>query len=265
MPKHTPYSAGDPIKSAYTNDDIDGLSTGENDTDNNSLRKFREESLDPYFANGCTWSITSGLIGTMSAGVLYMQGDRIAISGVGSKTFTASKDTYVDIHTSGTKYYSEVTNGATAPTLEPNRIRNAIIVTNATDITTVIQKDRDTGGNLVYNDRPVAKESSAPRVTLTTTGTPVTLDCINTDVLAITALATAVTINQPAGTPANAQGIMYRIKDNGTARAITWNGIFRPIGITLPTATVASKTTYVAARYNTQDNKWDVLSIAREA
>lgn len=265
MPKHTPYSAGDPIKSAFTNDDIDGLSTGANDTDNNSLIKFREESLDPYFANGCVWTITSGLVGTMSAGVLYMQGERIPISGIGSKSFTASKDTYVDISTTGVATYTEVANGATAPTLEPNRIRNAIIVTNATTITTIIQRDRDTRGNLVYNDRPVAKESSAPRVTLTTTGTSVTLDCTNTDVLAITALASGVTINQPAGTPSNAQGALYRIKDNGTARAITWNGIFRPIGLSLPTTTVASKTFYIAVRYNSQDNKWDVLSVAREA
>lgn len=267
MPKHTPYSPGDPIKSSYTNDDIDGLSTGDNDTDNNSLRLFRSESLDPYFAGtGTTWSLVSGLTGTMSSGVLYVSGNRIPISGIGSKVFTASRDTYVDFSSTGVVSYSEVSNGASAPTLTAGHTRNAIIVTNGSAITTIIQKDRDTLGNIVCNRKPVAKESSAPRVNLITTATTVTADTTNHDIIAITALASAVTLAQPAGTPANGQALLFRIKDNGTARSITWGGgLWRAIGLTLPNATVASKTFYIATRYNAQDNRWDVLSVGRES
>ena len=117
MTKHTPYSPGDPIKSAFTNYDIDGLSTGENDVANNSLQLFRQESFDNYFASGGVWTVTTGLTGTMTSGVMYYAGVRIPFSAVGSKTFTASKDTYVDISNANTIHYSEVANGATPPTL----------------------------------------------------------------------------------------------------------------------------------------------------
>lgn len=267
MPKHTPYSPGDPIKSSYTNDDIDGLSTGDNDTDNNSLRLFRSESLDPYFAGtGATWSLVSGFTGTMNVGVLYVTGDRVPLSAIGSKVFTASRDTYVDFTTAGGVVYQEVTNGATPPTLAPTNTRNAVIVTNGSTITTITQRDRDALGNLVCNRKPVARESSAPRVNLITTATTVTADVTNHDIVAITALASALGIQLPAGSPANGQALMFRIKDNGTARALTWNGgKWRLIGVTLPNTTVASKTTYVACRYNSTDDKWDVLSVGREA
>lgn len=265
MTKHTPYNPGDPIKSSYTNDDIDGLSTGENDVANNSLQTFRAESFDDYFASGNVWSITSGLTGAMTSGVIYYDGVRIPTSAVGSKLFTASKDTYVDISNANVVYYSEVANGATPPTLSANRIRNAIIVTNGSTITTIIQQDRDASSNLVYNRKPIAPVSSAPRVNVITTSTSITPDFSNTDILTITALATGTTFNLPTGSAANGQGMLIRIKDNGTARTLTWNGIYRPIGLTIPTATVASKTFYVAIRYNSTDNKYDVLSVAREA
>ena len=265
MPRHTPYSPGDPIKSSYTNDDIDGLADGSNDTDNNNLQLFRQESFDNYFASGGVWTITTGLTGAMSSGVMYYAGVRIPFSAVGSKVFTASKDTYVDISNANTVHYSEVANGATPPTLAANRIRCAVVVTNATDITTIIQQDRDSSGNLVYNRKPIAQASSAPRMKFITTSASITPDASNTDILAITALAENATFNLPVGSPANGQGMLIRIKDNGTPRTLSWNGVYRPIGLTMPTATVGSKTFYIALRYNGQDNKWDVLSVAREA
>lgn len=266
MTKHTPYSPGDPIKSSYTNDDIDGLSTGDNDTDNNSLIKFRQEALDPFFkAGGTLWSISSGRVGTMNSGVLYYDGQRIPVNAVATKTFTASKDTYVDVSSAGVVSYKEATIGDTAPVVDPGKTRLAIITTDASNITSIYQKDRDNAGNLVGNTKPVAKASSTPRISLVTTASSILADVTNADIVAVTALAENTTIAQPAGTPANGQGLMFRIKDNGTGRTLNWNGIFRPIGVTLPSATVASKTLYVACRYNTQDTKWDVLSVGRES
>lgn len=265
MALHTPYSPGDPIKSANTNDDIIGLSDGTNDADNNSLYRFRLESLDPYFAGtGVTWTQTSGRTGSMTSGVLYVVGNRVPINAISSKVFTASKDTYVDYSDVGVVKYSEVSNGASAPTLDAGYTRQAIVSTDASNITNIIQRDRDSSGNLVCNRKPVARESSTPRVSLITTATSITPDTTNHDVIAVTALASGLTINAPAGTPASAQGLLFRFKDNGTARSLTWNGIYRAIGVTIPNATVASKTYYVFCRYNTQDNKWDILGVGRE-
>jgi hypothetical protein len=83
----------------------------------------------------------------------------------------------------------------------------------------------------------------------------------------ITAQAAALTLAAPTGTFAQGQPLMIRIKDNGTARAITWtttSGGFRVIGTTLPTTTVVSKVVYIGAVYNSDENFWDVVSVAQQ-
>lgn len=83
----------------------------------------------------------------------------------------------------------------------------------------------------------------------------------------VTAQAAALAIANSA-TPANlldGQGILFRIKDNGTARAISWGTQYRIIGVTLPTTTVVSKTLYVGAKWNAADTKWDVIAVGQEA
>jgi hypothetical protein len=81
----------------------------------------------------------------------------------------------------------------------------------------------------------------------------------------ITAQAAALTIAAPTGTPVLGQNLMIRIKDNGTARAITWNAIYRAIGVTLPTTTVAGKLLYLGIKWNSTDTRWDVLAVGQEA
>ena len=84
------------------------------------------------------------------------------------------------------------------------------------------------------------------------------------DIFAVTSQNSTLTIAAHTGTPVNGQGMMFRIKDNGTARSISWNSIYRAVGITMPTATVANKMLYVSSRWNEEAQKWDVLSVARE-
>ena len=81
----------------------------------------------------------------------------------------------------------------------------------------------------------------------------------------VTALAAAATFAAPSGTPADGNSLIIRIKDNGTARALTWNAIYRAVGVVLPTTTVISKTMYVGCRYNAADSKWDVIAVTKEA
>jgi hypothetical protein len=94
---------------------------------------------------------------------------------------------------------------------------------------------------------------------------------INSDTVdqtALTAQADALAISAPTGTPVNGQKLTIRIKDNGTARAITWtttSGGYRAVGPTLPTTTVISKVVYIGAIYNSDDAFWDVVSVAQQA
>lgn len=85
------------------------------------------------------------------------------------------------------------------------------------------------------------------------------------DMFIVTALAQGMTIAAPTGTPVNGQGMLIRIKDAGSAQSLSWNAIYRAVGVTIPTATVGNKVLYIAVRYNTEATKWDVLSVGREA
>jgi hypothetical protein len=84
------------------------------------------------------------------------------------------------------------------------------------------------------------------------------------DVFSVTALNSGMTIANPVGTPLDGQGIMFRIRDNGTARGISWGSQWRSIGVTAPSATVANKMLYVSARWNEPHARWDILSVGRE-
>ena len=83
----------------------------------------------------------------------------------------------------------------------------------------------------------------------------------------VTALATNPTIAIPSGTPQDGQKLIIRIKDNGSARTLTWtttSGGYRAVGGTLPSTTVAGKVLYVGCIYNSQDVFWDVVSSAQQ-
>lgn len=81
----------------------------------------------------------------------------------------------------------------------------------------------------------------------------------------VTALNVSASIDPPSGTPANGQKLIFRIKDNGVSQALTWNAIFRPIGITLPTSTAPGKTMYIGCVYNSDDAYWDAVAFSLQA
>lgn len=81
----------------------------------------------------------------------------------------------------------------------------------------------------------------------------------------ITALASAMTINTPTGTPTNGTKLWYRIKDNGTARTLTWNASFVNRGAVLPTTTIISKVLNVGLSYNSATSTWDCVAVINEA
>ena len=81
----------------------------------------------------------------------------------------------------------------------------------------------------------------------------------------ITALAAAAVLGVPSGTLVNGNRLIIRIKDNGTARGISYNAVYRAVGVTLPITTVLSKTLYLGAVYNSTDSRWDIIAVGQEA
>ena len=92
-----------------------------------------------------------------------------------------------------------------------------------------------------------------------------TFNCENLTLVAATAQDQDLTISNPTGTPVNGQKVIIRIKDDGTARSLTWSSVFIPIGVTLPTTTTPNKLLYVGCIYNNDSSKWDVIAVKEEA
>lgn len=138
------FTAGTQIKSAEVNANFDGAYDGSLDTDHNSLQKFRDEGTFDYFLGATgTWSGDSYGVNrnaSMTAATMTIDGYRMTITAVTARTFTASRDTYVDVLRTGSSaslVYTEVTNNNTSPALASNSARITIIITGASTIAAV--------------------------------------------------------------------------------------------------------------------------------
>ena len=105
-----------------------------------------------------------------------------------------------------------------------------------------------------------------PRVGTTTSSATPTINTDNYDAYSITAQAAAITsfTTNLSGTPVNFQKLIIRIKDDGTARAITWGASFEARGVALPTTTVISKVLTVGFIYDTVTSKWGCVASSQE-
>jgi hypothetical protein len=100
------------------------------------------------------------------------------------------------------------------------------------------------------------------RTASTTSSSTPTPNCATTDHYILTALATAPTFGAPTGTPTDEQSLVFRIKDNGTARLLNFNAIYRGgSNLVLPSTTIANKTMRIGFMYNAADTKWDLVSV----
>lgn len=90
--------------------------------------------------------------------------------------------------------------------------------------------------------------------------TSVTMDSDSYDEYDITAQAWALLFNNPSWTPTNCQKLMVRIKDNWTARALTYGTQFASWSWTLPTTTTLSKKLWIWFEWDSTDSKWYCLA-----
>lgn len=94
------------------------------------------DSFNNYTVSGQLPATSASLASDISAGVSYVSGYRVATAAT-NHTYTASKDTYVYINKGGYFVYSEVANGAAAPSTPADSLLLAVAITNGTAITSV--------------------------------------------------------------------------------------------------------------------------------
>lgn len=110
----------------------------------------------------------------------------------------------------------------------------------------------------VFFDREGSGGAGSAQVqsfTSTSTVTPVHDD----DMIVISAQAAALTIANPTGVANWADAFVVAIKDNGTARAITWGSDYRHFESPVISGTVVGKWYYIPVVYNQIDAKWDIM------
>lgn len=195
---------------------------------------------------------TDTTLARVSAGVVSIEGSTILVSGGAL----------------GTPASGTLTNatglpvaGITASTVTALGV-GSVELGHATDTTL----SRSAAGTLAVEG--IRVQTTTPLVVsaasyTTDTGTSLNMD--NLDHFVITAQAGALLFNSPGGTLVQGRSLVIRIKDNATARALTWNAVFRAMGTALPSTTVLSKTLYLGFFYNSTDTKWDLVASAQEA
>lgn len=155
--------------SAWENSLIDGLFVGHNP--DGSFKKSQlqtdlgndgrlvdtlNELTDDFILSGGIWTALTGLNAGMTALSAYINGYKGDVAAVATRSFTLSKDTYIDVLKDPSTHvfslvYTEVANGAASPALAANSVRLAKVVTNGSTVTSVTQSGNvDSLNNVIY-------------------------------------------------------------------------------------------------------------------
>lgn len=104
--------------------------------------------------------------------------------------------------------------------------------------------------------------SMVRRVASTTTAAAPAPNADATDIYILTAQASPAGFIAPTGTPYDGQPLLIRIKDNGTARLLTFSTAYRASAdLAFPATTLAGKWLYIGFNYNAIDAKWDLVAV----
>jgi hypothetical protein len=174
----------------------------------------------------------------------------------------------------GVPYFNSGTTWATSAALTANALvigggagAAPATTTTGTGVVTALGNNTNATGGFTTIDgtATLTNKRIDPRVTSAASASSLTPSVATADIYAYTALAAALTINAPTGTPVDGDKLIFRLLDNGTGQTLTWNATYTVIGVTLPTTTTASKTTYVGCIYNANNTRWDVIAVTTQA
>ena len=240
-----PHLTGSTVIMAPVDKWFTALASGELSTD-----PIRTEGWYDFVASGMVWTgdaYASTRNASMTSGVIYINGRRLTATAVAARSFTASKDTYIDAADNGDGTalltYTEVANNAASPALAANNVRVGIIVTGASNIasagsvnqgeegkilpiaSSVAYSVTDSLGNLICPRDPYRKILSVRQITsnfTTTSGTSV----LATGLTAIVQVPTGrkVKISLTSSTIATSSGVAIAEIWDGTVGSGTQIG-----------------------------------------
>lgn len=207
-----------------------------------------DASLSDIFSIGGSPITTSG---TLTASAVDAGGHRLA-----GWDNSIDKFTYFNIGTN-------LTYDTATKTLNASGAGSGDVVGPSSSVADQIAVFNGTTGKIIKDGGKTIAALRVPNVQSVASASTVT-PTFDNDAVKITAQAAALTLANPTGTAIDMAGLVIRVKDNGTARTIGYGTQYRAIGVTLPVTTVANKTTYIAAIYNSEDTRWDVVATGTE-
>ncbi len=218
-------------------------------------------NLEPKTNANMTFNSNTGVV-TFASSILTttdinggtIDGAIIGGASAAAGTFTAIVGTSLSIGTGGVATMGTIELGAASDTTIARSAAGQISVEGVQVVT-------------ISNTVTLTNKRITERVQSVADAATITPNADSDDCVDITAIAQAFTIANASGTPTNFQRLRIRIKDNGTARAITWGADYVSGGSTLPTTTVLSKIMNLGFQYNTANglNKWQLVALAQEA
>ncbi len=207
---------------------------------------FTLGAINPTTVDGLTISSTTGTFTLTNAKTLTVQ-NSLTFSGTDNEALVLTKGLTVTTN-AGTLAF-----GSAAST-QTFQASDTIVGRATTDILT--------------NKTIIASSNVIEEITsIASSATPTPTGGSLRNAFSITALATAATFAAPSGSPSNWNRLLIRIKDNGTARALTWDSIYVAGGVALPTTTILSKILTLGFIYNTDNslNKWMLVANSQES
>ena len=191
------------------------------------------------------------------------------ISAITSKGTPTTSDFLLIEDAADSNNKKKITIGDIPASTDATAIHNNVAneITAITEKTTVANIDEfiieDSGASFIKKSI-TRKNIVKPISNSIATATTLTPNIDENEQEIVTDLASALTIAAPTGTPSTGMKLVIRLTDNGTDRALTWNVIYRAIGVTLPTTTTANKILYIGCIYDEAGSKWDAVAIKEE-
>lgn len=201
-----------------------------------------------------TGTLTAAAItasGTLTAnGTLTLTGGTGAsTSGFATGVTTSGNTKAVNLGTGGASgSTTNIAIGATAGT-STTTLNGTVTVANVSTVSGTVVSN--TGAQTLTNKRITYRTITAASYT-----TSVTIPADSVDIFNITAQAGALLFNAPSGTPTEGQVLEIVIKDNGTARPLTWNVVF---DWSPPSTTILGKWKKMFFQWNTTSARWNFM------